>query len=155
MQKKLLYNLSLYAFSITISIFIFWFSSISNLNQSSIEYSLTLERIFYIPAFALLTLSIFRAIIGTIKLTILSLNFADTKREKLEDKSFTLIIETLVMIIAILFAIIIAILDQYILSKTLGRTADETVFLIKITSIMLAGLLNYSRPIINNYRKHI
>ncbi len=149
MNKKILFITYLYTTAFIGIVVIFWFSTLNNLTIYSPGLSLALERATYCIAFAFLQILIFRALIGTFKITIDKLSFARNKKEQTEDREFRLIVETLIMTNSILISTIIVLVNDYILRSTPGREAGVYTILTSMLGVFIAALMSYSWPIFN------
>ncbi len=148
MRKKLTilsYIISWIITLLTISM-ILWFFHLSMPNERF------LNNLLYFVTFFILQIILFRALIGTSRLTIEQLAFFTSKREKKEDKEFVLIIETLLLFISILINIILALTNFYVLDNPIATIIN---FNYAILGILTAALLNYTYPLIKDVIKQL
>lgn len=155
MAKKISFFIYLYSTIVAWIAVIFWFSSLENLQYNYTEYSLSLERATYFFAFIILNILIFRTLIATFRSIIDKLSFARSKRERKEDKEFTVITETLLLLISILASIIIVLINQYILIEIQGREGDIPLLIINLSAVLLGALITYNWPILKELESKI
>lgn len=107
-----------------------------------IVYTMVLYAIFFIL--------FYRSIIVTLKSTIERLANWRSKKEKIEDEEFVLIVETMAVIITILSSIIFAIFAQYGEFLTRGKASEPDIkdILVSIMSILLTAIVVYTVPVI-------
>lgn len=150
MQKhKILFILYSWLTVLGWGVVIFWFSSFKNLDIYSSDYSKYLEKLTYFFIFGFFLLLTFRALISTFRLTIDKLSYSRGKAEKKEDKEFVVIVETLLLTNAIAICTLVAIGIYHYLLTVDGRVSDTYSFLINLLGILVAALLTYTWPIIN------
>lgn len=150
MNRKTLFIAYLYMTVFIGIVVIFWFSTLNNLIIYKQDLSLTVERITYFIAFGFLQILIFRALIGTFRLTVDKLSFSRNKQERAEDREFRLIVETLIMTNAVLISTIVAIANDYVLRNTPGREGGAYTILVSILGVLVAALISYSWPLLNS-----
>lgn len=117
-------------------------------NNSAVD---VLIKIVYIMVlYAILFILLYRSIIITLKNTIERLSSWRSKREKIEDEEFVLIIETMVVIITVLSTILFAVFTQYGEYLVRGKNSEPDLrdILISIISILLTAIVTYTLPVI-------
>lgn len=131
-------------------VFLLWLATIPNLGNNNELVKVVYRLILY----TLLYILIYRSLIILLKSTVSRLAAWRSKREKIEDAEFVLIIETLVVIISILASILVAIADESIQTFFLEegqRTTEVKDILISSMAIFLTSLVVYTTPVIGEF----
>jgi flagellar biosynthesis protein FlhB len=149
-MKKLAFLIYAWGSTALFLTFLFWLATIPNLeaSESSEMTDQIIKVLFRMVLYSLLFIFIFRSIIITLKSTISRLSSWRSKREKIEDLEFVLIIETLVTVVAILASILIAIAEEAIQINISGRSAEIVDILVSVIAILITAIVSYSMPVI-------
>lgn len=131
-------------------VFLLWLATIPSLGSENELIKVVYRLVLY----ALLYILIYRSLIMLLKSTVSRLSAWRSKREKIEDAEFVLIIETLVVIISILASILVAIADESIQTFFLEageRTSEIKDILVSSMAIFLTSLVVYTTPVIGEF----
>ncbi len=147
----------LYSWGSTIlyTAFLFWLASVPNLGNGDLNTDEMVKVGYRLILYSILFILIYRSLIVTLKSSISRLAAWRSKKEKIEDMEFVLIIETLLVIISILVCVIVAIIEE-LLQSNLGFNAEARSFevkdiLVSLMSILLTSIIVYSMPVIGEF----
>lgn len=98
--------------------FIYWISAVwSNdvfaFSQASIPADEALKVVFRMVLYAILFILFYRSVIVTLRSTVKRLASWHSRREANEDAEFSLIIETLVVVVTIMFCVIFSVVEEF------------------------------------------
>ena len=127
---------------------IYWLATLPYLSYGSQVSDDLIKVIFRMLLYAVLFILFYRSIILTLKNIVDRLSHYRSKGEESEDAEFVLIIETLVVIVAILSSILFSVFEVYITNLTPGRQGELKDVLVSVKSILLTGIVVYTLPVI-------
>lgn len=147
-MKKL--TLLLYAWGSTflLAILMYWLATVPNLDAGEETTDQVVKVLFRMTLYAIFFIFVYRSIILTMKNSITRLASWRSKREKVEDAEFVLIIETLVIIITILATTLFAVFEEYTQTFVDGREGDIKDVLVSLIAILLTAIISYSIPVV-------
>jgi VanZ family protein len=148
MNKKIAYIIYAWGSTIILVGAVFWLATVPHLADQGGESEELFKILYRIILYAFVFLLIYRSLLATFRITVKRLSAWHSKKEKSEDTTFVLIIETLLVIIAVLSSSIISIIDEYIQNFVEGRSADIEDVLISILGILLSAMIVYSSPVL-------
>ncbi|GAB4284828.1 MAG: hypothetical protein Kow0081_2210 [Candidatus Dojkabacteria bacterium] len=150
-MRKLSFFIYAWSTTFVFTAFLLWLGTIPNIISESSDAEL-IKIIYRLTLYGLLFLLIYRSFITTLRFTIERLAEWRSKREKQEDQEFVLIVETLVTLLSITCAIIIAFIDEMLQSpyglNIEGREFQVQDILVSTMGILLASMIVYSVPVI-------
>ncbi|BCX13854.1 MAG: hypothetical protein KatS3mg085_386 [Candidatus Dojkabacteria bacterium] len=149
-MKKLAFLLYAWGSTFIFIALLFWLATVPNLeaNESNEMLDQIIKVLFRMILYSMLFIFIFRSIIISLKSTVSRLSAWRSKKEKIEDSEFVLIIETLVTIIAIFASTLISIMEEVIQIEISGRSAEVVDVLISVIAILITAIVTYSIPVI-------
>ena len=150
-MKKLLFVLYAWSTTILFTIGLLWIASVPNLLDGADEVSTEILKIIYrFVLYSILFILIYRSLIFTFKSSVSRLAKWRSKKEMIEDAEFVLIIETLLVIIAVLVATLVAIFQEYLQYSIQVDNSNTEVkdILISMMSIILTAIIVYSSPVL-------
>lgn len=127
---------------------IYWLATIPNLHAGDEVTDELVKVVFRMTIYAVLFILFYRSMILTLKNTVSRLASWRSKKEKIEDAEFVLIIETLVVVISILATTLFSIFEEFTQDSIAGRNADPKDVLISIMAVLLSAIVVYSMPVI-------
>lgn len=133
---------------------ILWLASIPYLVGTG-EGTESTKILFRILVYAGLFVLIYRSLIFTLKNTVDRLSKWKSKREKEEDQEFSLIVETLIVLLAGVSSFNIALLDEFLQIGVAGREASLVDILVSLMSIVTTSIVIYSYPVIGELEVYL
>lgn len=127
---------------------IWWISSIPRLSLVETDWETIGRVISHMLAFGFLFLLTYRALLTTFKFRIERLAFWRSKKEESEDSQFVFIVETLLLIIAILMCVLYGVVDEYHQGFVEGREGTLRDLLLDVIGVLVFALVTYSVPVI-------
>ncbi len=150
-MKNLAFIIYSWGSSILLTVLIFWLATIPEfeINNTSASDAI-IKTIFRMGIYALLYIFIYRSIIITLKQSITRLSQYRSKKEKIEDAEFVLIIETLIVVVVAFACVIISMIAEWIQSTNIVslKTSELQDVLVSTMSILLTSIIVYSVPVI-------
>ena len=128
--------------------FIWWLSSVPKLSLTENQAEPLLRSVGQLLAFGFLFLLVYRGLLTTFKFKVERLAFWRSRKEESEDTEFVFIVETLLLIIAVLFSVVYAIVDEYHQSFTATDLASARDVILDTIGILIFALVTYSLPVI-------
>lgn len=147
-MKNVLLVFYAWATTFLYALVILWLATIPNLQTAAGGADELIKVLYRMVLYAILFILFYRAVIMTLKSTVDRLSKWKSKQEEIEDAEFVLIIETLVVIVAVLGTSIFAAFEEYIQSFFTNRHAELKDVLISVMAILLTAIIVYSLPII-------
>lgn len=148
-------TLTLIAYSwitaIGFGVFIVWMATVPNFEAGTETYDEVIKLLLRITVYSIFFLLTYRALIVTLKSTINRLANWRSKREKIEDAEFVLVVETLVVIITVLATILFSVFEEYIQNFIDGRTSELKDVLVSTMAALLTGIVVYSMPVLGEF----
>lgn len=148
-MKKVAFVLYGWTSTVFYVIALLWLATVPNLLDGTDDVLSEVLKVTYrFVLYSLLLILIYRSLIFTFKNLISRLSSWKSKREEIEDAEFVLVVETLLMIIAILASILIAAFQEYLQFALQVESSNSEVrdVLISIMSIILTSIVVYSTP---------
>ena len=127
---------------------IYWLATIPNLDASEDVWDDIIKISFRMTLYSMLFILVYRSIIITLKNSVTRLSSWRSKREKIEDAEFVLLIETLVVVISVLSTILYSTFEEYTQNFVEGRSADVKDVLVSIMATLVTAIFVYTLPII-------
>src|SRR5690554_5405742 len=124
MNRRIAYIIYAWGSTLLLVGVMFWLATLPDLGEESGEYSELIKILYRLVLYAFLFLLTYRSLLATFRITVGRLSKWHSKKEMAEDRVFVLIIETLLVIIAVLGSTIVAIIEEYIQNFVEGRNAD-------------------------------
>ncbi|MCA9381610.1 VanZ family protein [Candidatus Dojkabacteria bacterium] len=146
MNKKLAFVLYSWGTTTLFIMLIFWLSTVPYLADSNDIYEQFIKIFYRMSLYGLLFLLLYRSLLATFRTTVKRLSKWHSRAEKEDDQEFVLIIETLLVVVAVSIASLIALTDEFIQIYVDGRFPEPVDVLISIMAILLAAILVYSTP---------
>jgi hypothetical protein len=152
-MTKLSLNRLIYSIYIWSTVFvwtgvIWWLSSIPKLTLVETDAEMAIRVVMQMLEFGFLFLLTYRALLTTFKFRVERLAFWRSKKEESEDMQFVFIVETLLLIIAILLCVIYGGVDEYHQTFVDGRDGSIRDLLLDTIGILVIALVTYSVPVI-------
>lgn len=147
-MKNLLFLTYAWGSTFLFAAIIYWLATVPNLNAGNEATDELVKVVFRMTIYAVLFILFYRSMILTLKNTVSRLASWRSKKEKIEDAEFVLIIETLVVVISILSTTLFAIFEEFTQDNIAGRSSDPKDVLISIMAVLLSAIVVYSMPVI-------
>lgn len=149
-MRRLTFLLYAWGSTFLFMLVMYWLATVPNLDADAADETAdqVIKVLFRMTMYAILFILAYRSIIITLKSSVSRLASWRSKREKIEDAEFVLIIETLVTIIVILATTLFAVFEEYTQSFVEGREAELVDVLVSIVAILLTAIVSYSIPVI-------
>lgn len=144
-MKSLLFIIWSWGTTALFTVLIYWAATLPSLASVSVGDEV-IKAAFRMLLYSVLFLLIYRSIIATLRGTVTRLSAWRSKNEAIEDAEFVLIIETLVVIVTTLMAVLFAVFAEYAQQFAAGRVADVKDVLVSIMAILLTALVVYTMP---------
>lgn len=129
---------------------ILWMATVPEFSIEYEEADVAIKVALRITLYFILFLLIYRSLLASLRNIVYRLSKWRSKRERVEDAEFVLIIETLLIIISVLVAIIVSIADKWIQTNEISSNSSyhfEDLF-VSLIGILLSATITYILPVI-------
>lgn len=127
---------------------IYWLATVPNFDVTTDLTNEVIKVAFRMLLYAVLFILFYRSVIATLKNTVQRLAHWRSRGEQEDDAEFVLIIETLVVIVAIMSTILFAIFEENVQAYVQGRQREIKDVLVSVMSVLLTALVVYTIPVI-------